>query len=301
VSTGHPLAVVVVSHNKRAATLECLASVARLRHRPRGVVVIDNGSGDGSADAIAAAHPQVHLVRSATNLGAVGGRNLGIRVVAERVGAAHVLFLDDDALADEHLAGELVAALHADPRAGIATPKAYRTGSDRVIAAAGGMRVRLWRGHVAEIGAGQRDEGQFDRPSTVDACVAYAFLLRREALARVGGFDEGYNPYGWEEVDLSLRVREAGYHIRYVPTAIAYHAGTAAGRGQHLPGYERAKAANYPRLLRRHARPLERVAFTLLLPVRALPIVADAVRRGEWWRVREGIAGLVEGFRKRPS
>jgi GT2 family glycosyltransferase len=159
------------------------------------------------------------------------------------------------------------------------------------------MRVRLWRGSVAGIGAGARDEGQFDEPAITDACVAFAFLLRREALAQVGGFDENYNPYGWEEVDLSLRVREAGYHIRYVPTAIAYHAGSATGRGHHLPGYERAKAANYPRLLRRHATPLERLAFMLLLPLRALPLVATAARRGEWWRMREGVAGLLAGIR----
>ncbi|HEU4587178.1 MAG TPA: glycosyltransferase family 2 protein [Gemmatimonadales bacterium] len=292
-----PLAVVVVSHNKREATLACLASVARLEYRPRIVIVVDNASADGSADAIATAHPEVHLVRSSTNLGAVGGRNLGIRLASELAPGAHILFLDDDALADERLAGELMAALEADPRAGIVSPKAYRTGSDRILAGAGGMRVRLWRGHVAEVGAGMRDEGQFDQPALRDACLGYAFLLRREALAAVGGFDEAYNPYGWEEVDFSLRVREAGYHIRYVPTALAYHAGTAAGRGHRVPGYERGKAANFPRLMRRHATRGARLAFAMLLPLRALPLVAGAVRRGEWWRLREGVAGLLQGLR----
>lgn len=298
---GNRLAVVVVSHNRREETLACLASVACLRYQPRTVIVVDNASQDGSADAIAAAHPAVHLVRSGANLGAVGGRNLGIRLAAERAPGAHVLFLDDDALADEHLAGELVAALEADPRAGIAAPKAYRTGSDRVIASAGGMRVRLWRGHVTEVGAGARDEGQFDQPALRDACAGYAFLIRHEALAAVGGFDDAYNPYGWEEVDLSLRVREAGYHVRYVPTAIAYHAGTVAGRGYRVPGYERAKATNFPRLMRRHATRGERLAFAVLLPLRALPVVAGAVRRGEWWRLREGVAGLLKGMRRTPS
>jgi GT2 family glycosyltransferase len=295
------VAAVVVTYNRRELLLEALGAVHAQTRPPDWVIVVDNASADGTADAIAAAHPEVHLVHSATNLGAVGGRNLGIRLAAERAPGAHILFLDDDALADERLAGELLAALEADPRAGIVTPKAYRTGSDRIIAGAGGMQVRLWRGYVAELGAGTRDEGQFDEPALRDACLGYAFLIRHEALAAVGGFDDAYNPYGWEEVDLSLRVREAGYHIRYVPTALAYHAGTVAGRGHRVPGYERGKAANFPRLMRRHATRGERLAFALLLPVRALPLVAGAVRRGEWWRLREGVAGSLEGLRRTPS
>lgn len=295
-----PLAVLVLSHNKKDATLACLASVARLREAPRLVVVVDNDSRDGTADAVAGAYPAVLLVRSAANLGASGGRNLGIRVIAEQLGPAHILFLDDDALVDERLAGELAGALEREPIAGIATPKAYRTGSDRVIAAAGGMRVQLGRGRIADIGGGARDVGQFDRSALVDSCVGFAFLLRHEALAAVGGFDETYNPYGWEEVDLSLRVREAGFVIRYVPTAIAYHAGTAAGRGYHVPVYERGKTLNYVRLLRRHATPFERLTFALALPMRAAPLLLDALRRGEWRRLRENAAGLLAGLR-RPS
>jgi len=116
--------VLVLSHNKRTETLRCLDSVARLTYRPLDVLVVDNGSSDGSAEAIALAHPEAHLVRSPVNLGAPGGRNLGIRTADERFPYAYLLLLDDDTVVDERLADHLVEALRSDPAVGLATPKA---------------------------------------------------------------------------------------------------------------------------------------------------------------------------------
>jgi GT2 family glycosyltransferase len=137
---------------------------------------------------------------------------------------------------DERLADELVAALYGDPAAGLATLKAYRLGEPGVIASVGGMRVRLGRGSLVDVGAGVMDRGQFDRSGPVDSCVGFAVLARREALLAVRGFDERYNPYGREEVDFSLRVRRAGFTIRYVPAAVAYHGGGHAGTGTRGAG-----------------------------------------------------------------
>ncbi|HZE74996.1 MAG TPA: glycosyltransferase family 2 protein [Gemmatimonadales bacterium] len=290
------LVVLVLSHDKREHTLRCLASVAALRYRPREVVVVDNGSADSSADAIAAAHPGVHLVRSADNLGAAGGRNLGIRYAA-RFPWSYLLLLDDDAQADEQLADALVAALRADPKAGLATPKAYRTDLPGVIASAGGMRIQLGRGSIVDIGAGQRDTGQFDRPGYVDSCVGFAVLIRRDALDAVVGLDEAYNPYGWEEVDLSLRARRAGYAIRYVPSAIAYHAGGIRGRGRPVPEYERGKTANYLRLMRRHATPLEWLGFAVAAPARAVVLLIRDLARGQWRAAAARVRGVIDSAR----
>lgn len=296
--------MVVLSFNKREAMLRCLESVARMRYAPREVLVVDNASSDGSADAVANAHPDVHLVRSPVNLGAPGGRNLGIREAARRFPYAYLLFLDDDALADESLATELMAALRQDPGAGLATPKAYRTGSPGVIASAGGMRVRLGSGSIADIGAGQLDEGQYESSALVDSCVGFAVLARRETLEAVGLFDEAFNPYGWEEVDLSLRVRRAGYSIRYAPRAVVYHAGGTPGRGKRVAEYERAKFANYLKLMRRHASPLEWAAFVAGMPLRGSALVLGHVRRGEWGILRAragGLLGTVAGWLRGPG
>jgi GT2 family glycosyltransferase len=292
------LVVIVLTHNKRDAVLQCLESVRGLRYRPREVICVDNGSADGSADAVAAAFPEVHLLRSTVNLGAAGGRNLGIRAAAERFGYDYVLFLDDDLVVHERLADELVAVLEADPASAIATPKAYRTGRDRVLASAGGMQVRLGRGTISDIGAGLTDDGQFDRSVTVDACDGFAMLVRREALLRTGGFDDAYNPYGWEEVDFSFRVRANGATIRYAPAAVCWHAGGTPGRGVRVAAYERGKAANYLRLMRRHATPAEWLGFLAVLPVRGLRLAATRLLDGDWRILLAHARGIVEGMRK---
>jgi GT2 family glycosyltransferase len=298
VSTVGPerLVVVVLSFNKREHTLRCLESVRRLRYRPLEVVVVDNGSSDGSADAVAAAYPEAHLVRSAVNRGAAGGRNLGACYAEERFAFGYLLFLDDDTVVHERLAGELVAALEGDPSAGVATPKAYRIDTENVIASAGGMRVRLGRGSIADIGAGARDAGQFERSGSVDSCVGFTMVARREAFRRCGGFDEAYNPYGWEEVDLSLRMRESGYTIRYAPAALCWHAGGTPGRGARVAEYERGKAANYLRLMRRHASTAQWLTFLLIVPLRGLRLIGMHLKDGNWRIVRAQALGLLEAL-----
>ncbi|MFL5403871.1 MAG: glycosyltransferase family 2 protein [Gemmatimonadales bacterium] len=277
-SKGNPdqelLAVLVLSFNKREHTLRCLESVRRLRYHPRTIIVVDNASSDGSAEAIASAHAEVCLLRSSVNRGAAGGRNLGIRWANEHLPYAYLLFLDDDTVVDEGLAAAMIERMRSDAGAGLVTPKAYRTGAGDVLASAGGMRVRLGRGSISDIGAGELDTGQFAAIAAVDSCVGFAVLARREALDRCGGFDDRYNPYGWEEVDLSLRIREAGYTIRYEPRAVCWHAGGTPGRGRRILAYERGKIANYFRLMRRHATLGEWCSFMAVAPLRAVRLLA---------------------------
>jgi GT2 family glycosyltransferase len=289
---GELLVVIVLSFNKRAHTLRCLQTIQRLQYQPREVIVVDNGSSDGSPEAVERQYPEVHLLRSPVNQGAAGGRNLGLRWAGDHLPYTYILFLDDDSWVDERLANELVAAMQADPTIGLATPKAYRSES-RLIASAGGMRVRLGRGSITDIGAGALDTGQFDRPAPVDSCVGFAVLARREALERCGGFDERYNPYGWEEVDLSLRMREAGYTIRYVPTAVCWHAGGTPGRGHRVRRYEQGKISNYLRLMVRHATLREWLGFLAVLPLR-IPMLLAAQFRSELNRRRGPRRGAAE-------
>jgi GT2 family glycosyltransferase len=272
------VAALVLSFNKREHTLRCLESIGRQTYPLRHVIAVDNCSADGSADAIARRFPQVHLVRSPTNLGAAGGRNRGIRWLNQHVPYTSLVFLDDDTVADERMAEELLAVMRRYPDAGMVTPKAYRAGTSDLIASAGGMRVRLGLGSIRDIGAGQRDAGQFAEPAVVDACVGFAVLARREALERSGCFDESYNPYGWEEVDLSLRVRQAGYTIRYAPRAVCWHAGGTPGRGRRILAYERGKMVNYLRLMARHASLGEWVSFLALSPIRAARLFSAQLR-----------------------
>ena len=120
-----------------------------------------------------------------------------------------------------------------------------------------------------------------------------------KALEQCLGFDEAYNPYGWEEVDLSLRMREAGYTIRYVPSAVCWHAGGTPGRGTHVAEYERGKVANYFRLMRRHASAAEWLTFLAVLPLKGARLLGAQLQSGNWRVARAQAVGLLEGMGRR--
>jgi GT2 family glycosyltransferase len=106
--------------------------------------------------------------------------------------------------------------------------------------------------------------------------------VRPEVFERIGGFDEGFNPYGWEDVDFGLRARKAGFAICLAPKAILYHEGGRVGRGRSLPEYERSKTRGYFLLVRRHATRGQWLCCLCLLPLRAVGLALSELLRGHW-------------------
>jgi Glycosyl transferase family 2 len=132
VGTRTQVAVVVLSWNGREDTLACLDSLRRVEHEPLSVIVVDNASVDGTADAVAARHPEAELVRNAANLGYAGGMNAGIRRARE-LGADHVLLLNNDTEVDATFVGALVEAAAAHPDAGALCAKVlFAEPADRI-------------------------------------------------------------------------------------------------------------------------------------------------------------------------
>lgn len=286
--------IIILNFNKKPDLLACLESVSMWDNSDNAIVVVDNGSTDGSADAVAERFPHAHLVRNPTNLGASAGRNAGIRYAKDVLSFDHVLFLDNDTVVHREFLSRLLAALAEDRQAGLACGKAYTEFPSNVIMSAG-IKVDLYTGAIGDIGTGEPDRGQFDLRRYVDACGAFGFLMRREALARIGGFWEALDPYGWEEVDLCLRARRAGYRCLYEPDAVIYHKGAKIGRGP-VPLYERYKVKNYLLLLRRHATPLQKVTCAICFPVRTFMVIGRLIRGGNARIVLAQFHGFCEGL-----
>jgi GT2 family glycosyltransferase len=295
--TASSVAVVVLNFNKKEELLRCLSSLKQSDIESREVIVVDNGSSDGSAQAVRDAFPEFHLVQSDENLGAPAGRNLGLKYVRKNMDCGYVLFLDNDAAVDARCIVELSTAMGSDPAAGIACPKTYQVPGSPVLFSTG-IRVNFFSASVFDIGSGQVDVGQFDRPGYVDACGSFAFLVRREILDRVGDFDESFNPYGWEDVDLCLRAGRAGFKVLYVPTAVAYHTGGKLGRGV-VPRYEKFKARNFVRLMKKHARMAEWIGASLIGPFKAAKIILGQAMRGNASSLGPFLRGLWEGLNGR--
>jgi GT2 family glycosyltransferase len=272
------VAVIILNFDKRDFTLDCLQSVCQQDYPSFDVVVVDNGSSDGSADAVAERFPKVHLVRSPVNLGASGGRNLGIQHAAGRFQSEYFLFLDNDTIIQKNCLGRLVAELSRDVKAGMACPKAYQDlAGNRIMSA--GICVNFSTGAVYDRGSGETDRGQFDQIQTVSACGAFGFLVRAKLLKRLNGFDDMFNPYGWEDVDICLRAKRLGFHTLYVPLATLVHRGGRVGRGI-VQSYERFKARNFIYLIRRHGTFIEQVAFLITGPVKGFQLILRELLKG---------------------
>ncbi len=136
---------VVLSWNGREHTLACLRSLERVAYEPFSVLVVDNGSTDGSADAVAAEHPDVTLVRLPENLGFAGGMNAGIRAALDE-GADAVVTLNNDMEVDPEFVSPLVEAFDADPAAAAACSQILFQGEPSRIWYAGAP-YRPGRGH----------------------------------------------------------------------------------------------------------------------------------------------------------
>lgn len=289
------IGVVVLSYNKRVDLLLALDSVSRSDYPNLVIVVVDNASKDGSADAVAARHPQVTLVRNAVNLGAAGGRNLGWQRLRRIASCDFVVFLDDDAEVTSSYFSRIADSFAAHPEAGIVAGKAL-TGVNSGVIMSAGIAVNLYTGNVGDIGVGERDVGQYEKPRDVQACGGFALAVRAGVFEQLGGIDERFNPYGWEEVDFCLRASEAGYKIRYEPRAVLCHKGTKAGRPPKAE-YERHKVRNYFSLLGRHTNLLQKTTCAIFVPIRMARVAWQMIRTGNARIILAQARGFLDGLR----
>ena len=217
-----PVVTLIPNYNGGAALLETLAAVLASDYPAQEVVVVDDGSTDGSSARARAAFPQVTILAQATNRGFAHAVNVGMAEAGRR-GAAYVFLLNNDAVPAPDALGQLVAALAADAGLAAVMPTLYFYDRPDVIQSAG-LHIRRNRGVPVQIGWQQPDQGQFARPADRAALHGAAMLIRRSAWEAVGPFWEPYFAY-FEEVDWCVRARDRGYRLGFIPRARVWHHG----------------------------------------------------------------------------
>lgn len=256
--------IVIVNYNGKTDTLDCLESLTKLStidYRLR-TTVVDNGSMDGSIEAINEAFPKVELLKSGRNLGFTGGNNLGIKA-ALKGGADYVLLLNNDTLVAPDFLKHLLAVVKNNPQIGIVAPKIYfaagyefhknrykKAQLGKVIWYAGGLID--WRNmYGSHRGVDQVDTGQFDELTETDFATGCCMLIRAEVFSKIGFLDDRLFLY-LEDLDFSLRAKRVGYRIIYVPQARIWHK-NAAGSGVGSPLHDYYLARNRQLIGRRYA------------------------------------------------
>jgi len=220
------IAVVIPNWNGRSWLPRCLEALAMQERAADEVIVVDNGSTDGSLTYLRDEHPGVRVVALEHNTGFARAANVGLRAATAELVA---LVNTDVELAPDWLK-RLAAALAEHPGAASAACKMLSLRDPRVVDDAGDVLRR--DGVCEQRGRFGADDGRWDEPGAVFGACAGAAVYRRDAILAVGGFDERYFAY-LEDVDLALRLRLAGWTCRYEP-AVALHA--AQGSSDALPG-----------------------------------------------------------------
>ena len=196
------------------------------------VVVVDNGSTDGSVDRWSERHPTVTLIQTGENLGFAGGMNRGL-VDLDDLDA--IALVNSDAFVEPGWLTPLAEALDADSGLGAACPKiVFASAGDGppVINNVGNVLGTTWEPH--DRGYGEPDAGQYDSAEEVWGWCGAAVLLRRRYLDEVGRFDERLFLYA-EDVDLSWRGARRGWRYRYVPGSVVHHEHRASSGGERTP------------------------------------------------------------------
>jgi GT2 family glycosyltransferase len=277
------LVAVVLNWNGGEDTPKALASLRGVE-----VICVDNGSTDGSDDAVEREFPEVALIRTGANLGFAGGNNLGIRRALER-GADWVLLMNNDAEMEPGLPEALERAAAARPDAGLLACKVLFEDGETVMYA--GASFNAWLGYSGRrAGWGERDT--FHRLRDVTRADGAAMAVSSAAVERAGLLDAELFAYV-EDVEWSLRIRRAGFAVLFVPDAKVRHKGSASTGGHASTANLYYDTRNTIAVVERH-RPLR---FGLGPLRRAVIVTSHLVQAATHSSRKDAAAAVLAGWK----
>lgn len=210
------VSVIIPTYNSWNTLKSCIASIQNQTLKSKEIIVINNGSGDGTPKRVKEEFSEVRLINLKTNTGVTGGRNTGIKKANPK--SDYLFFFDHDMVAKKNMLANLVNIAESNKQIGIVTPKIYYYGNKKRIWSAG-TGINLWTGQVSFRGG--VDLGQYEIAQEVQVAPA-AILVKKELMKKIKFFDDNYFAT-YEDTDFCFRAREMGYKTFYAPEAVAYH------------------------------------------------------------------------------
>jgi GT2 family glycosyltransferase len=262
------VSIITLNVNEKDFILQCLKSLSNINF-PYGyeVIVVDNGSTDGSPELIKKNFPDVRLIQNKENLGFTGGNNIGAKVAKGK----YLLLLNNDTKVSKNFLLELFKVAESDDKIGICAPKQLVGDKNMILYGGGAIN---YTGLSYSINMYKRDFKDERIRETAFASGA-AFFIRKSIVDKIGLFDDDYFIYH-EDVDVSWRVRLAGYKIVYVPKSVIRHYFKFKRRPSKMYLLERNR---YMTLLKNYStRSL--VLVTPILLLMEIPLFLYSIMRG---------------------
>jgi GT2 family glycosyltransferase len=210
------ISAIVLNWNGKRFLKECFASLLNQTFNDCELIMVDNGSTDGSLEFMRDNFPQVKLLALGENIGFCRAMNAGMKLAKGDL----IALFNNDVVVDENWMAHMHSALKDDPHTGICASKVLFYKERNIINSAGDIFNTSGEAHNR--GFGQENDGRYDEQEFVFSATAAACIYRRTMLDEVGLFDEDFfNTY--EDMDLGFRAHLKGWSCLYVPGAIVYH------------------------------------------------------------------------------
>ena len=219
---GSPKVIVLtLNYNGKPLLDDCITSYLANDYTNFEMVVIDNGSNDGSEEYVRLVYPQVKCIQTGRNLGYSGGFNVGLKYAFEERKSDFVLITNNDVRADSKVISELVKVALTDPQIGFVTGKVYYFDQPEILQTVGKKTDPVrWNGD--HLGAHEKDTGQYDEISERPFADDIFTLISAKLYSETGGYDTTFFLQA-EEYDWQARAKKLGYKIFYAPQAKIWH------------------------------------------------------------------------------
>jgi GT2 family glycosyltransferase len=214
--------IVILNWNNAPDTIDCLSSVDKIQYDNYFVIVVDNGSTDGSPDRICQAFPDIEILSLETNSGYAVGNNKGINK-ALSLGADFIFILNNDTLVSPSCLKELISVASSSDKKGMVGPKMYYADPSDLVYSLGSSV--LWKqAKTVHRGMFQKEVARNadENPEKVDFISGCGVLVSKQLIHMIGGFDE-YFFLNYEDAEWGIRAQRFGLEVWYIPKAVIWH------------------------------------------------------------------------------
>jgi GT2 family glycosyltransferase len=292
----HSIAVILVNWNSYLHSRNAIRSLHDSNFKDFDIILVDNASEDGSGEKLIGEFDKLIYLKSPNNSGFTGGNNLGIHYAVDNQ-YEYILMLNNDVYVDQYFIYHLKNYLDFHPDAAAVQPLIYNYPE----------RTKIWNGggvfnrNLAKSYSNRRFDGNID-PREIDWISGCAFMVRASVFRETALLNEKYFAY-LEDVDLSLRIKDAGYKLVFIPQSVIYHIGGGSSNssekrkeGYQSPDVHYYNTRNQIWIIRAWLNWYEKPIAIIYHALYSVSLAGYFLIRMRWNKLKAVVKGFVHGF-----